>query len=158
MPEEFYCQEHQTKFYRNERNGKVWYSHKIQGSDPPKFCNMPKDAPKPEKPSVDAPESKSKPLGTQGIPIPPSDSRGDSIERQVAAKICGEWVREKVIDPGAFVPNAEWVYRWISGKLTLSPESLANIELIMVSNLQDMVDRLRAKAQTKKATKNEAPG
>jgi hypothetical protein len=105
-----------------------------------------------------APQSKSTPLGTQGNPISRDDTTNDSIQRQVAAKICGEWVANKVIDPGAFVPNAEWVYRWISGKLTLSPESLANIELIMVSNLQDMVDRLKAKAQTKKVAKNETPG
>lgn len=32
-----YCKTHNTKFYRNEKDGRVWYSHKIAGTS--QWCN-----------------------------------------------------------------------------------------------------------------------
>lgn len=35
-----FCKEHNCKFYRNEKNGEVWYSHKIKdGANAGKYCN-----------------------------------------------------------------------------------------------------------------------
>ena len=38
--EEHFCKEHNTKFYRNEKEGKVWYSHKKKEGG---YCNEPKE-------------------------------------------------------------------------------------------------------------------
>ncbi len=42
---EHYCTTHNCKFYKNEKNGEIWYSHKIAGSNPTKYCNEPKEVP-----------------------------------------------------------------------------------------------------------------
>lgn len=62
---EHYCQEHQCKFYRNEKNGKVWYSHKIKDGG---YCNEPQineEVAKAYKEAIhpqEAPQSKSEPV------------------------------------------------------------------------------------------------
>ena len=50
--EEHFCQLHNCKFYKNEKNGKTWYSHKK--ADGTGYCNEPKDAvvsPAPQQPT-----------------------------------------------------------------------------------------------------------
>ncbi len=40
MTEEHYCKIHSCKFYKNEKDGRTWYSHKIK--DGSGYCNEPK--------------------------------------------------------------------------------------------------------------------
>ena len=41
MTEEHYCKVHSCKFYRKEKDGRSWYSHKIK--DGGGYCNEPKE-------------------------------------------------------------------------------------------------------------------
>ncbi len=65
-----YCTEHQCQFYRNEKNGRVWYSHKIRDSDPARYHN---ENTTPDEDFIDTP------LPNEKI-IP--DERSRRIERQ----------------------------------------------------------------------------
>jgi hypothetical protein len=77
MAESHYCQKHNCKFLLHEKNGKSWYSHRIEETG--KWCNEPNGAnPIPEENFNNREEKQA----TEH----PHNSNNESIERQVAVK------------------------------------------------------------------------
>ena len=63
-----FCKEHNTKFYKNDKNGEVWYSHKIKGTDPVKYCNEPKPEVIPT--TAEPAQATTEPVKSEGITTP----------------------------------------------------------------------------------------
>ena|SRR3990167_4955642 len=76
---EHFCTEHNTKYYKNEKNGKVWYSHKIQGEDG--YCNEPQPQKAKQSPGV---EDTATPGMTKADWSEKDRATRKSIERQTA--------------------------------------------------------------------------
>ena len=118
---EHFCHEHNCKFYRNEKEGKVWYSHKIKNGTG--YCNEPKEEttdaqrthvestpPAPQSKSTTVKEASHTSLPPEPVMTPDKWTEKDritrkSIERQtslnatveLALKIDGVVTTEKII-------------------------------------------------------------
>jgi hypothetical protein len=76
---EHFCTEHNCSFYRNEKNGKVWYAHKIKDSN--KYCNEPQESAL-VKAALDMGAEKVTPQKpVQSIPQPPQ-SKSNPVKEQ----------------------------------------------------------------------------
>ena len=135
MTEEHYCQTHQCKFYKNEKNGKTWYSHKIKGGDG--YCNEPKGQADVVQatPSPTSEESKSSPTPKESGSKPPPEhemTKGDwsekdritrkSIERQTALKeaaniACAVIAQGKEMSPAKVIDTAKLFEAYLEGQL-----------------------------------------
>lgn len=95
-----HCEEHNCKFYKNEKDGREWYSHKIRGEDG--YCNE-------SETSSEAPQATKKPSGDYS-------NTNSSIEAQVAIKEVGEnWRAGKLEDNSQEVATYK---NWIMSKLS----------------------------------------
>ena len=84
---EHYCEEHQCKFYRNEKDGKVWYSHKIKGGEG--YCNEPKEKqqePEPKEATI-KPEPTPKPKPVEELSHGKSKSFALSYAKDIACSL-----------------------------------------------------------------------
>ncbi len=106
-----FCSEHRCKFYRNEKNGKEWYSHKKK--DGSGYCNEPREeqrerepqetivkepTPKPDLKPVAGETPKPTPPAPQPKITPPKEEssisdRDRRIEHMVWIKEVGEFIR-----------------------------------------------------------------
>ncbi len=86
---EHFCQIHNYKFYKNEKDGKTWYSHKIKGGTG--YCNEPKgELEQQSKPPPKAIESKTSPVEEVNSSKPPTKdeqmTKGDWAEKDKATR------------------------------------------------------------------------
>lgn len=101
---------------------------------------------KPQNPSVDAPQSKSTPLGAQGRPITPSNDRDHLICRQVAFKAAVELCCQGKIPMEAVPFRTEYYNKLLDGTIKYSEEGVNLIEKM------DMTYALEALAKYNKKT------
>ncbi len=101
MGELHYCSEHQSKFYKNEKGGKTWYSHKL--ADGSGFHNEPVTNPNPPpKPMATVATPTPIPVVTQSTltpaPTAPQPARVSSPETGMWYNQLGEMIRNGEID------------------------------------------------------------
>ncbi len=126
---EHYCNEHNCKFYRNEKNGRVWYSHKIKGGDG--YCNEPKEETgEQESPSV---ETTPKPQPKPESRI--TDGKNKSYALSYAKDIACAMIKSgKEMSAAKVIDVAKVFERYLDGK-----------EVQKASNLVEEAKKLGAK-------------
>jgi len=113
---EHFCQTHSCKFYRNEKEGKVWYSHKIKDGG---YCNEPKEEietkPKPQEQSATVTETESP--GDKWIEKDRITRK--SIERQTSLNAAVELAKAMGVAPltsGQVIATAKVFEAYLEGK------------------------------------------
>ncbi len=104
-----YCGKHQCQFYKNERDGKTWWSHKIKGTA--SYCNL-------ETAKNSPPSPKAPPASTSAPTEPTMKTLGDlaawaytqGIAEPQMLKLLGAAVLSDIKDvPAAKQTLAEWL-------------------------------------------------
>ncbi len=111
---EHFCLIHNCKFYKNEKEGKVWYSHKIK--DGLGYCNEPKAVETATPQSAPGQKGQLEAITPNLKPLPErSVSTNSSIERQVSLK-CSCELADSSETEDEILQRAEKFFGWLQYK------------------------------------------
>ncbi len=114
MTEDHYCPTHQCKFYKNEKEGRTWYSHKLK--DGTGYCNEPKTEAKPQSTAISSPQSNPIPQ-VAGIPTKSVSLVADEIRnRSMVISYSKDLAVAGKIEVKDITTHADKLLNWILGK------------------------------------------
>jgi hypothetical protein len=120
---EHFCQLHNCKFYKNEKNGKTWYSHKIK--DGSGYCNEQKEGDNVQRPAstpppIEWPETKPnippevKELADQVKAKLDAPVKGDTRDRSMSISYAKDLAVAGKITPGEITAYADVFLHYIT--------------------------------------------